>query len=91
MKDVLQHWPNADIIAFLPSLRRFRYCLITNDCAIVGRTVNADIAPGEWRGIDLSQPPFSVKGTWLGRMTSEYGDKRVFLVQNPPPARPRSR
>ncbi len=82
MKDVLQHWPNADIIAFLPNLRRFRFALLTNDCELrTGEPVNAPIAAGEWRGIDLSREPFKVRGTWMGRMKADYGEKRIFLVQ----------
>ena len=82
MKDVLQHWSNGDIIAFLPNLRRFRFCLLTNDCEVAGMPVNSDIAAGERRGIDLSRPPFNIRGTWVGRTPTGDGDKRIFLVQS---------
>ncbi len=83
MKDVLQHWPNADIIAFLPNLRRYPHCLLTNDYAVNGSPPNTDIPAGSWRGIDLSLAPFNVRGQWVGRAACDYGEKRIFHVSNP--------
>lgn len=81
-KDVLQHWSNADVDAFLrTNLRRYRYCLITNDIASThwDGDVNHDVLLGEWRTLDLEAPPFeqravwrrdfSVRGEWTKRMT----------------------
>lgn len=81
-KDVLQHWPNADVSAFLGrALAQYRYCLITNDVESVHWTgpANQDIALGEWRTLDLESAPFaqravwrrdfSVRGEWVKRMT----------------------
>lgn len=80
-KDVLQHWPNADAAAFLDAnLRRYRYCLITNDMASKhwDGDVNQDVFLGEWRTVDLEREPFghravwrrdfSVRGEWTKRM-----------------------
>lgn len=81
-KDVLQHWPSANVSAFLgKALARYRYCLITNDVESVhwSGAVNQDIALGEWRTLDLEAAPFgqravwrrdfSVRGEWVKRMT----------------------
>lgn len=81
-KDVLQHWPTADVQSFLRrSLPAFRYVLLTNDVSSVywPTGVNEDIALGAWRTLDLERPPFSaaaqwthdvdVDGQWQKRMT----------------------
>jgi hypothetical protein len=66
MKDVLQHWSNADILAFLPKLKTFDRVLITNGFPEHAmRQLNADIRPGEYRSIDLSLPPFNLKGSFV--------------------------
>jgi hypothetical protein len=57
MKDVLQHWPNADIKAFRLRLALYPHVLITN-CCDPFRT-NEDIEFGWARALDLSAPPFS--------------------------------
>jgi SAM-dependent methyltransferase len=47
VKDVLQHWSNADIQAFLPQLRNYRGALITNGntnrSSMAGRTARTII------------------------------------------------
>lgn len=60
IKDVFQHWPNSDIQAMLPRLAGYPRVLITNTISedITGLPANADIAAGQWRAVDLSQPPF---------------------------------
>jgi SAM-dependent methyltransferase len=81
-KDVLQHWSNADAAAFLrTNLRRYRYCLITNDVESThwDGPVNQDVLLGEWRTMDVELQPFGhtaawrrdfdVRGEWLKRMT----------------------
>jgi len=90
MKDVLQHWANADIIAIIPKFRRFRYCLITNGATEqVQAYVNRDISAGGYRPIDLSQPPFSIPGSfeltyYVPYVTRSDGPvrstMRVFLI-----------
>ncbi|TQR58149.1 class I SAM-dependent methyltransferase [Campylobacter troglodytis] len=56
-KDVLQHLPNAKIQEFIGILPRYKFALITND---TGQRVNADIASGNYRAIDLRQEPFGL-------------------------------
>jgi SAM-dependent methyltransferase len=66
MKDVLQHWSNADILSFLPKLKNFDRVLITNGFPEHAmRNLNADIRPGEYRSVDLSLPPFNLKGSFV--------------------------
>jgi SAM-dependent methyltransferase len=74
MKDVLQHWSNADILALLPKLPSFRYALITNGfLPDQNDQINKDIPTGCcavpstcWRGRSAWRAP-----TWPGlRSTS---------------------
>lgn len=59
-KDILQHLPDRTIFELLPHLSRYRYALITNDVDPAKLTVNADIAAGEHRYLDLRLPPFNL-------------------------------
>lgn len=61
IKDVLQHWSNAEVMRFLElTLGRFEHMLIVN--CNYGETVNRDIATGDWRALDVLAPPFGVPG-----------------------------
>lgn len=60
VKDVLQHWSNDAVTAFLPTLRRYPLALVTNCVNPRGRTRNADIASGGFRCLDLREPPFGL-------------------------------
>lgn len=59
-KDVLQHWSNATIRDFLPTLGRYRHALITNCVGLDGAPDNADIADGSFRCLDIRRAPFNV-------------------------------
>ena len=62
-KDVLQHLSNEDITTFIKKLKKFKYCLITNDVTVrrgMGR--NRQISTGSERTLDLTRPPFSLEG-----------------------------
>jgi SAM-dependent methyltransferase len=65
-KDVLQHLPNALVQKFIRNnLRKgkYKWAIITNDRDSANHgPPNADISAGSHRGIDLSAPPFNVKG-----------------------------
>jgi len=67
-KDVLQHWDIDSIRAFLArNLGRYRYALITNDVSSVhidAGMLNAEIALGAWRPVDLERPPFAARPRW---------------------------
>lgn len=93
-KDVLQHLPNADIELFLPTLRSYRYCLITNDIAAAlfpNASVNEDIATGKCRLLDLTKPPFNVKGKSVLTYVSANTTKQVLLLVHGKKARRQGR
>jgi len=86
VKDVLQHWPTADVQRFLTAtLPRYRYALITNDIASSHFTgvLNQDIEMGSWRTLDLQAPPFElpVRAHWDYDIRGEW-TKRVLLVSH---------
>jgi hypothetical protein len=56
IKDVFQHWPNADIQGLLPRLAPYVHVLITNSAS--GVRTNQDIAAGGFRSVDLAAEPF---------------------------------
>ena len=65
IKDVLQHLPNLWIQRFIKNnlqKGRYRYAIITNDRDPKKHKNNKDIYVGSYREIDLSLPPFSLKG-----------------------------
>jgi glycosyltransferase involved in cell wall biosynthesis/SAM-dependent methyltransferase len=74
LKDVLQHWSNAEILAFLPRLANYRYVLITNCYG----AENADITTGDYRPLDITRAPFNLPATQVLSFGQEW-DKRVFL------------
>jgi SAM-dependent methyltransferase len=59
-KDVLQHWLNVNVKAFLPLLGRYSFSLLTNCINPQGKTLNTDIQDGGFRYLDLRLPPFSL-------------------------------
>lgn len=79
-KDVLQHWSNADILAFLPKLANYKSALITGSFPqyALGH-VNRDMPAGaNFRPIDPGKPPFNLPGGFIQSFTA--GDpKLVFL------------
>ena len=82
-KHVLQHLPNDDIVLFLKQLTKFKYCLLTNQVepgTFSGD--NADIAIGGGRKLDLTKPPFNLKGTRVLHYPVEEGIHQVFLIDN---------
>lgn len=82
-KDVLQHLPNEDVQKFIPQLKNFKYCLITNDVDPVTLTSdNPTIIAGEYRLLDLSQPPFSLEGIKILNYWAGVSHKMVFFIAN---------
>ncbi|NGX48380.1 MAG: hypothetical protein K1000chlam3_01771, partial [Chlamydiae bacterium] len=79
-KDVLQHLPNAEILAFLKQASKFKHCLITNDINPSGKN-NWDIPHGSWHYVDLSGDPFNAKGGKIFRYT-DATTKLVFHIEN---------
>lgn len=69
-KHVLQHLPNADVQKFLAKqLPKYKHVLLT-DGVVPGSlsSDNHDIAPGDYRPLDPTKPPFNIPGvkalTW---------------------------
>ena len=81
-KDVLQHLPNHEIKRILEQLPKFKYCLITNDVDPMTLTANnEDIEVGGYRNVDLTQPPFNIKGLKVLNYRSQYVVKQVLLIE----------
>jgi hypothetical protein len=57
-RDGLVHLGNADVLAALANFRRTgaEYLILTT---FIGDRTNPDIANGEWRPLNMQQPPFS--------------------------------
>lgn len=75
IKDVLQHWSNGSVAAFLAqsALASFRHVLFVNcDDRNLG---NKDIADGDWRALNLLARPFSLRDT---RPVHSFHTKRVL-------------
>lgn len=81
VKDVLQHWPNADVVRLLDAAEeRFTFTVVTNDVSSKSHPakVNSDIALGDWRPVDIERAPFDrvaidhvdypVLGEWVKRV-----------------------
>lgn len=78
IKDVLQHWPVKDILAFRQRLAGYRHVLITGSAA--GVRVNEDIAAGGFRSVDLAEPPFMWPVTTLFEWTGDEPKRVVRLT-----------
>lgn len=62
-KDVLEHLSNEDVFQFLNQIKKYKYCLITNDVDVnTLSSTNPNCKRGSYRPLDLTQPPFNVKG-----------------------------
>lgn len=82
-KDVLQHLSNEDINRILPQLKKYKYCLITNDVDPgTGTSKNQKIDSGGLRPLDLAKPPFSLSGERALSYEAHGNQKVVFLVNN---------
>lgn len=82
-KDVLQHLPNGDIMAFIEQLPLFKYCLITNDVdPLSGTSDNEEICRGGFHPVDLTRPPFLLNGDKVFTYISDSVPKQVLFIQN---------
>lgn len=84
-KDVLQHLSNEDIQAFLPQLSKYNYCLITNDVDMrTATSKNEPVGRGldTYRVLDLTMPPFNVKGLSAFTYRDAGTLKQVLLIVN---------
>jgi len=87
VKDVLIHLSNSDIQYFVDQiLPNAKFALITNDYTDDGDYRNDNIPTGTFRPVDLTYPPFNLKGMQLVlRYSYDSGNtiKRVYLYTNP--------
>lgn len=66
VKHVLQHLPTAAVQRFLTQLPKYRHALIVDSVnPTTLSSTNWDIAPGAFRYLDVTRPPFSVRGDKL--------------------------
>ena len=82
-KDVLQHLPNQEVQKLIAQLYKFKHCLIIND--VNPQTLsskNPDIEKGDYRPIDLTQPPFNVVGEKLLTYRAGPTTKQVLYVRS---------
>lgn len=84
-KDVLQHLTNADIALFLSKIKKFKHCLITNDCVVCNEPVgleNKDTTRGPNRPLDLTKPPFNIEGVKIFTYPLRDHVKQILYVAN---------
>ncbi len=82
VKDVLQHLSKEKVQAFVKDvLPQYRYALVTN-CVIPTKDLNIDITDGEFRPLDLRQPPFNVQATaiysFVGPKAFSKSERKFF-------------
>ncbi len=82
-KHVLQHLSNEDIQNFLPQLKKYKYCIITNEVYPDSQTSdNPDTSIGGGHKVDLSKAPFNIKGKKVLNYMIEGAMHQVFLIEN---------
>ncbi len=69
VKHVLQHLTNADVARFITQFPKYKHVLLTDGVdAPTLSSANTDIPRGQYRTLDLTRPPFNVRGlkalTW---------------------------
>lgn len=81
-KDVLQHLPLEDIQLFLTQLPKFKHCLITNDVDYTLSSTNQQVQRGGYRTLDLTKPPFNLRGTKVLTYPAGNFIKQVLYIKN---------
>ncbi len=79
-KDVLQHWSNADIAAFLPQLPSYKCALITGSFPQHALAyVNHDMPAGaNFRPVDPGKNPFNLPGGFVASFVA--GDRKLVFL-----------
>lgn len=78
-KDVLQHWPHADVVKFLEKIKRlktFKYALFVNDTNNSKNVNLHDINVASCRSIDITSDPFN-----FGEQVMVFHSKAVVLFK----------
>ncbi len=81
IKDVLQHWSDQSIRSFIPKIAKYKFALITNCVNPNGPTDNRDIMDGDFRPLDLRQPPFTYEMAKVFEFTNRRG---IFELRQKP-------
>jgi SAM-dependent methyltransferase len=82
-KHVLQHLPNKDVTTFIKKqIPKYKYALLTS--GVDSRTKSADhsidIEAGGYRPLDITKPPFDVKGETVLTYSDGHHWHHVILV-----------
>lgn len=82
-KDVFQHLCHADILGFIPQLKKFKYCLITNHVDAQSLSSgNFDSGIGEFHNIDITKAPFNLPGKAVLHYRVWNEVHQVVLIEN---------
>lgn len=86
-KDVLQHLPLEDIYLLIEQFHKFKYCIIQNDVDYLNGkdpNHNGQILRGNGRSLDLTEPPFSLRGEKVLTYQEKDGMniKQITLFRN---------
>ena len=83
-KHVLQHIPNKDVFCFIKLLSKYKHCLILNAMPMgqenIDHPVTAEFPFWDDRGIDLTLPPFSIKGKHVLKYAQECNASGMDLL-----------
>lgn len=84
IKDVLQHLPDATIDVYAKLVfPRFRFCLVTNSFTKLSTPTNVDIRSGDFRCLDLTAPPYNLRGAYVLEFSSGVWERlRTLLIQS---------
>ena len=84
VKHVLQHIPNAEVHQFLPQIHKYKHVLLIN--SVDPKTLsgnNKDTTVGGYRHLDLTRPPFNLRGNKVLAYTDELNAHlALHLFQN---------
>ncbi len=86
-KHVLQHMPNRDVFVFLKLMPKFKHCIIVEDVThFQGENTMHPIMKEfpfwDDRGIDLSEPPFNIKGSKTCFYSLDGRKHLIFHIEN---------
>lgn len=81
VKDVLQHISNDKIHRIIRNFHKYKFILLTNDKWPDPELNNREIDARGYRLLDLSAPPFSLKGNYVFYFGPEF-NKYTFFIQN---------
>jgi SAM-dependent methyltransferase len=92
-KDVLQHLPNADVLKFLTKqVPKYKHVLLVNGTGNHSLSArNVDIKLGEYRTLDLANPPFNLHGLKVLTYWDGANMHQAYYIARPPPPPPDSK